>query len=174
MSMQASGAFAGTMVFANRKGVNVVRQLVIPANPMSLNQETARNRVRTTGATQSQTNLTTEKGEGRLTTDKANLIAATPPGQTWNSYFVNLQIGAGALTYDAALAAYALLTAPQKAAWVAAADALTPAMPAVAQKTTGGAASTPLTSGQAFFIAQYGLASGGLASAPTGTPPVYA
>lgn len=33
MSMEASGAYGGTLVFGQRKGSSVVRQLVTPANP---------------------------------------------------------------------------------------------------------------------------------------------
>lgn len=44
MSMDASGKFGGTIVFSKWKGRNVVRQLVVPANPNSAGQEAARNR----------------------------------------------------------------------------------------------------------------------------------
>lgn len=174
MSMTASGAFADTLVFANRKGQNVVRQLVIPANPMSLNQETARNRVRVAGADQHFENLTALKGEGRLITDKAALIAAAPAGQTWNGHLVDLMIGSAAITYLAGQAVYAALTAPEKAAWDAAAAALVPAVPAVAQKGAGGVPAANMTAGEVWFLCQYGLAAGGLATVPGAVPPVYA
>lgn len=174
MSMQASGAFAKTLVFANRKGVNVVRQLVIPANPMSAAQMTTRNMVRTAGEGQHFANLEAHKVAARVITDKNALIAATPAGQTWNSYLVKAIIGVGGVTYTAAQAAYAVLTAPQKTAWTDAAAALTPPILPVAQKVAGGGAGTALNAGNVFFIYTYGLYSVGLAAIPGAVPPVYA
>lgn len=174
MSMQASGAFAKTLVFANRKGQNVVRQLVIPANPMSADQETARNMIRTAGAGQHYANLEINIVAARVVTDKAALISATPAGQTWNSYLVKAMIGVGGVTYDAAQAAWTLLTALQKSDWDDAAAALTPPIAAVAQKGAGGVAAVALTGGNVDYIYQYGLYSVGLAAAPGAVPPVYA
>lgn len=174
MSMTASGAFAGTLVFANRKGQNVVRQLVVPANPMSANQEVARNDVRVAGAGQKYANLEVHKGAGRLVTDKAALIAITPAGQTWNSFLVKLMIGLGAVNYLAASAAWTALIAGDKTAWNNAAAALTPPILAVAQKIAGGAAGVAVTGGEVFFHYQYGLFVGGIAASPGAVPPVYA
>jgi len=174
MSMQASGKFADTLVFSNRKGANVVRQLVIPANPMSANQEIARNRVRVCGAAQAYCNLEAQFGEARTITDKAGLVAAAPGNQTWNSYLVDLMIGAGNVNYDAAVTAYTALTSGQKTAWDTAAGALTPAILSVAQKVAGGGAGTAVVPGKVWFIYQYGLSVGGLASSPGATPPTYA
>jgi hypothetical protein len=172
--MQASGAFAKTLVFANRKGVNVVRQLVIPANPKSAGQEVSRNAVRAAGAGQHFANLELDMVAARGDTDKNLLIAATPAGQTWNSYLVKLIIGAGGITFTAAVAAWGALTGGQQTAWDDAADALTPPILAVAQKVAGGGAGVTLTSGEVFFIYTYGLYSGGIAAIPGATPPVYA
>ena len=175
MSMQASGAFAGTLVFANRIGKNVVRQLVTPSNPRSAGQTIARNAQRVAAAGQHWANLTAEKGEARTVTDKVGVAAITPSGQRWNSYLVKAIIGAGAVNYDAATAAYALLSSGQKTAWDSAAGALTPAMPAVNQTVAvTGAAGTPMAAGEAWFHYQYGLYTLGKASLPTGTPPTYA
>lgn len=174
MSMQASGKFASALVFANRLGTNVVRELVTPSNPMSAGQETARNIVRVCGAAQAFVNATTLKGDGRLVTDKALLAANTPPGQTWNSYLVKLMTGVGATVYTAATAAYAALLAGEKTAWNDAAAALTPAILAVAQKAAGGVPATAMTAGEVWFHYQYGLYAGGYRTIPAGTPPVYA
>lgn len=174
MSMQASGAFAETLVFANRKGQNVVRQLVIPANPKTNGQITARNRVRVTGAAQRYINLELQKVAARVNTDKFNLIKATPAGQTWNSYLVKSMIGVTGLNYTNGQTAWALLTALQKTDWDSAANALTPAIPAVPQKIAGGLPGVALTSGNVHYLTQYGLFSAGLATAPVAVPPVYA
>ena len=173
MSMNASGAFAGTLVFANRKGQNVVRNLVIPANPMSTDQVTARNIVRVCGAAQKFANVSTLKGDSRASTDKALLIAAAPNGQTWNSTLVKGMTGAQALVYDAATTLWGTLAADH-AAWEAAAGGLTPVFPEVAQYLANNVADTPMTAGEAFFHYQYGLYSLGIAAIPTGVPPTYA
>ena len=174
MSMEASGAYGGTLVFARRKGRNVVRQLVIPANPRSSDQESARNRVRVTGALQTWTNATALILSGQTLTDKARLAAAAPAEQTWNSYLTQIINGAGGLTYDAAQTAYGALAAGEKTAWVDAAAALTPVIGSVYQTIAGGAAGTPLTAGNVFFIYMYGLSIIGRAATPGATPPTYA
>lgn len=173
-SMEASGSYGGAIVFAKWKGRQYSRQLVIPANPNSADQEAVRNRLRVTGALQKWANTTTLKESGQTVTDKERIIAATPGGYAWNGYLVDNCVGAGGLTYIAAEAAYTALTAPQKTAWDGAATALSPALAQVYQTQAGGTAGTPKTAGEAFFIYRYGLSQMGLASAPTGTPPTYA
>jgi hypothetical protein len=174
MSMSASGKFGGALVFASRLGQNVVRQLVIPANPMSLLQEGARNIVRVAGAAQRFVNLCVTMGSGRLVTDQVLLTTNAPAGQTWNSYMVKLMTGINASTYTAATAAYALLTAPEKTAWNDAAAGLTPAILLVAQKGAGGVAAADMSAGEVWYHYQYGLYAGGFIAVPAGTPPVYA
>lgn len=174
MSMTASGAYGGTLVFAQRKGSSVVRQLVTPANPQSAGQEDARNIVRVGGTLQRFTNATTLKASGETLTDKARLAASAPSNQTWNSFLVQLVTGAGGLTFVAARAAYAVLTAPQKTAWATAAAALTPVIGSTYQTVAGGGAGTPLVGGEAWFVYHYGLSTVGMSDVPGGTPPTYA
>lgn len=174
MSMDARGKYGNTLVFSGWKGRPTVRQLVIPTNPQSQSQQDARNRVRTAGAAQRFANLSVQLGDGRLVTDKAAIHAVTPSGQAWNGTLVDAMIGAGGLTYDAAQAAWTALLAGEKTAWSAAADGLTPAIPAVNQVDAGGVAGTPLTSGNVFFIYTYGLYTLGITTLPGAVPPVYA
>lgn len=174
MSMEASGTYGGTLTFGRRKGVNVVRQRVTPADPKTAGQEAARNRLRTGGVLQVWANATTLELSGYTGTDAERLAAAAPSNSTWNAYLVQIITGRGGLTYTAARSAYAALTAQQKTAWTDAAGALTPALGGAAQTEAGGGQITPLTAGEVFFIYQYGLASVGLAASPTGTPPTYA
>lgn len=175
MSMDARGKFGGTLVFSGWKGRPTVRQLVTPANPKSLNQVGARNMVRVTGAVQHQMNLDTRKRSGETVRDKAELTTLAPAGQAWNGFLVKSIVGAGQLNYTAARAAYAILTAPQKTAWDTAAGTMVPAISAVAQQVTGGAAGTPITAGEVHYIGQCGLFHAGAAAAlPTATPPTYA
>lgn len=77
-SMDASGAYAGTIVFGKWKGRQYARQLVIPSNPNSAGQEEVRNRLRVTGALQKWVNATTLKASGQTLTDKERIVAATP------------------------------------------------------------------------------------------------
>lgn len=174
MSMDASGAFAGTLVFTKWKGRPVVRQLVTPSNPQTTDQVDARNAVRVAGAAQHFAYLSTEIRSGETETDLDQIKAVTPGGQAWNGTLVKAMIGAGQINYDAAATAYAALTAPQKADWDTAADALTPAIPDVNQATAGGGSGTPMASGQVFFHYVYGLYILGLSAVPGATPPVYA
>lgn len=173
MSMDARGKFGNTLVYSGWKGRPTVRQLVTPTNPMSTNQEAARNIVRTCGAAQHFANLCALHGGGRSVTDKAAIMAVTPSGQAWNGTLVKGMTGAGAITYEAAQAAWALLTGGEKTAWDNAAAALVPAIPAVAQMAAGGIPSTPLTGGNVFYIYTYGLYSLGITTIPTATPPSY-
>ena len=174
MSMDASGKFGGTLVFSKWKGRNVVRQLVIPANPNSQGQEDARNRTRVTGALQAWVNATGMKAPLATETDKVRIKAVTPGGYAWNGFLTQTVIGQGGLTYNAAQAAYTLLTAPQKAAWFEATNAVTPLISDVFQTVEGGGAGVPITDGEVFFILQYGLSLLGLADLPGAVPPVYA
>lgn len=173
MSMDASGAFGGTLVFGKWKGKNTVRQLVTPANPQTAGQMNARNRTRVTGAIQNWVNTTAMKAPTQTLTDKERIKAVTPGGQAWNGFLTATIIGAQGLTYGAAQTAYAALTAPQKSAWDAEAAGFTPAIVQVAQAGAGGTAEDPMTAGEAFFIYQYGLSMLGLADTPGATPPNY-
>ena len=175
MSMDASGAFGGALVFGKWKGRPTVRQLVTPANPQSANQTIARNRVRATGPAQHQVRLSAEVKTGQTLTEKALLMAAAPSGYAWNGYLTDSIIGSGGLTYTAAQAAWALLTAPEKTAWDVAAAARVPAFPAANQTVAGGAVGTPLTAGNVYFLQQYGMYAAGIyTAAPTAVPPTFA
>lgn len=174
MSMDASGAYAGALVFGRWKGRNVVRQLVKPSNPQSATQTEVRNAMRVMSAGQKFANATTLKRTGEAVTDKAELVSRAPSGQAWNGFLVASGIGAGLVYFDAAETAYAALTAPQKSAYDTAAAALTPAIPAVAQSVTGGGSGTAMAAGQVYFHYLYALSVAGVTNAPTGTPPTYA
>ena len=174
MSMDASGKFGGAIVFSKWKGRNVVRQLVVPANPNSAGQELARNRTRVTGAIQGWVNTSVLKAPTQTVTDKVRIKAVTPGGFAWNGFLTQTIIGSGGLTYTAAKAGYTALTAPQKEAWVDAAGVLAPVISEVYQTVEGGTAGTPITAGEVFFIYQYGLSLLGLADVPGAVPPTYA
>jgi hypothetical protein len=172
--MDASGKFGGTLVFSKWKGRNVVRQLVIPANPNSTGQELARNRTRITGAIQSWVNKTLSIKIGETDTDKVRIKNITPGGFAWNGFLTQTIIGQGGLSYNDATAAFAVLTAPEKESWSVVAAVLTPPINAVYQTVEGGTAGTPIDNGEVFFIYQYALSLLGLAELPGAIAPAYA
>jgi len=174
MSMDARGKFANTLVFSGWKGRPTVRQLVQPTNPQSADQMTARNMLSAAGAIQRFVNLSVEINENLTLTDKLEIQAITPSGQAWNGFLVRSLVGAGALSYAAAQAAWGALAGGEQTAWDNAAAALTPAIPATAQRVAGGGAGTPLSGGNVFFLLEYTLYLMGLQAVPGATPTVYA
>lgn len=175
MSMDASGSFAGSIVFGKWKGRNTVRQLVTPSNPQTLAQTAVRNAMRVLAAGQHFAKATSLKRSGQTSTDKQLLTAAAPSGQAWNGFLVKSGIGAGQINYTAATAAYTALSNANKTAYDTAAAALVPAIPAVAQAAAGGASGTPITAGQVYFTYLYALyVAGVLSAAPAAVPPTYA
>lgn len=83
MSQDASGAYAGTLVFSKWKGRNYVRQLVTPSNPQTTGQQNTRAALGAAGRFNSfvEPSSPAEVAE----------IAAAPSGQSGPSYFVKLQ-----------------------------------------------------------------------------------
>ena len=172
-SMEASGKFGGALVFGRWKGRATVRQLVIPSNPRTEDQEAARNRIRVTGAIQLWVRATETVLAGETETDQRRLLAATPAGFAWNGWLVETIIGRGNMTYTAAKDAFDALDGAAQTAWNTAAAALSPALTDIYQTQAGGSAGTPFPAGKAFFVYQYGLSRVGLAPVPTATPPTY-
>lgn len=172
-SVDASGGYAGTVVFAKWKGRNYARQLVIPANPRSAGQEQARNDVRTAGSAQKFANANTQVRAGLTLNDKLEIMAVTPSGYAWNGFLVDSIIGAGRVNIAASEVLWTALTAPQKTAWNDAATALTAPLFGVAQTVAGGGAGVAKTNGNVFFNYTYGLYAMGLVVVPGAVPPVY-
>ena len=172
-SVDASGGYAGTVVFAKWKGRNYARQLVIPANPRSAGQEQARNDVRTAGSAQKFANANTQVRAGLTLNDKLEIMAVTPSGYAWNGFLVDNIIGAGRVNIAASEVLWAALTAPQKTAWNDAATALTAPLFGVAQTVAGGGAGVAKTNGNVFFNYTYGLYAMGLVVVPGAVPPAY-
>jgi len=87
MSAQASGKLADAMVHFYWKGLNVVRQYVIPTNPQSIDQKLARQKLASMGK-----NLLAIKTpeSGLLAGSKMYqlLVDITPANNIWNAYFV--------------------------------------------------------------------------------------
>jgi hypothetical protein len=150
-SLSASGKFAKALVFASTRGTQYVRQLVIPANPRSLNQEITRSNMRVAASSVRWTGLQTVLRPGETLMDKASIMLKSIGALAWNTTLVKAMIGEGSIAYDADEASFQALTAPQKTAWDAAAAALTPPIMAVSQTTTGGVAIANATAGKVYF-----------------------
>lgn len=172
-SVEASGAYAGVIVFGKWKGRPVARKLVIPSNPQSAGQEAARNAVRTAGAAQKWVNANTQINSGMTLDDKAEIKVVTPGGYAWNGHLVDSMIGKGAVNMTASDAIFAGLSGPEQAAWDSAAAALNSLMPAVAQTVAGGGSGTPKSAGNVFLNYTYGIFVMGLVSIPGAVPPTY-
>lgn len=172
-SVEAAGGYAGVIVFAKWKGRQYVRQLVIPSNPHSADQEAARNAVRVAGAGQKFANVNLQIHADMTLNDKLEMQAIVPSGFAWNGFLVDNMIGSGAVNMTASDAIWVAFSGPEQAAWDTAADGLTAPILAVAQTVAGGGAGTPKSSGNVFCNYDYGLFAMGLVTIPSAVPPVY-
>lgn len=83
-SLTASGKLASTIVYAIWKGIPYVRQLVIPANPQSVGQQTPRAKLGSAGAFNAFIEPTSDA--------QVELNSLAPSGQSGVSYFAAQQI----------------------------------------------------------------------------------
>lgn len=174
MSVDASGTFAGKLVYAKWKGLQYCRNHVVPANPMTINQVTNRNAVRVCGAAQHWVKHSAQKRNGQTLTDLDILIAAAPAGMAWNSELTKAMIGSGSVHYLAAAAAWTALDGGVKANWESAAGALSPPILDVAQKGALNVSATAITAGRVLYHDQYGLFVLGLLPTVPSAAPTYA
>jgi hypothetical protein len=174
MSMDASGTYAGTLVFAKWKGRAYVRNRVDPSNPRTQGQQDVRNAMRVLAAAVKFTNLTDQMFPGATETDKALLMAAAPSGQAWNGYLTKLGIGPGSVNYAAIVAAWAAIAAAHAAWTTAAENTLDPPMTATNQVDAEGVPGVAKEAGFTFFALEYALFIGGVHPEPGAVPPVYA
>jgi len=110
MSMEASGTVADTITFDKR---GFVRTRVIPANPRTPDQGNVRQKL-----------LAIQKALRFIGATVVGVVRTlAPTSYRWNSYLLSQVLGSGSTEFDASRAAYAALTAPERAAWEAAAAA---------------------------------------------------
>lgn len=172
-SLTASGSVGKTVVYSSWKGRPYVRRLVIPMNPQNVAQTEVRNAMRCAAAGISWAFDTALKTTPPGDIDKVAVAAITPDGYAWNGHLLKAIVGTNLDNIQAAAVIYDAFTT-EKATWVAAAAALTPAMLGAPQMDPLGVPGTALTAGKVFFIYRYGLYTLGLCAIPTGTPPTYA
>jgi hypothetical protein len=146
MSVSASGKFASSMTFDKR---GYVRAYVIPANPQSAGQGDVRQKL---ASVQAVLKLL-------ITTAVDAIKAASPTSYRWNSNAVKLAIGPGGATYDASLAVFTALGAPDKAFWDTAFAAVI--VPDITYKTD-----PDVTSGGAAFVVATALFNEGIITSP--------
>lgn len=133
MSMEASGTIAGTLTFDKR---GFVRTHVTPANPQTAEQGNVRQRL-----------LAVQKA---LRFIGAAVVAVVrtlaPTSYRWNSYLLSQVLGAASTEFDASVAAYAALTAPERAAWETKAVAI-----GITEQSITYATDDPVSPGLALF-----------------------
>jgi len=171
-SLEASGTVGNTVTYSRWKGRSYVRRRVIPLNPFAETQVDARNRIRALANAQTWAKQTTTVSPTATPRDEDKIRAVTPDGYAWNGFLVQKGIGTNADAYAAAELIYDAFTT-EKAAWIAAADALVPPMLPASQQMEGGLPATALTSGKVFFIYRHALYLMGLVPEPGATPPTY-
>ena len=127
-SQEARGQFAQTAVFNRRRGQNIVRSYVIPANPMTANQIIQRIKLAAVGIITRRVRATDWKYAAVAQTIIEFYQGRTRTGEVWNSALGREMFGPGNATYDARLQAYNALTDPQKDMWEEAAETVVTAL----------------------------------------------
>ena len=173
-SMDAVGTIARRHTFYPKAGKTILRQRVIPANPSSQDQVTARavhslctHLIRWAVAT-------TMAPDGQPLTDKQRLQAITPMARRWVNLIYSKALADSQANVRGALLQWSLMAPTDAAAWNAAAIALTPAITAWTPATAPGATPPTFTAGELFFTWRYLLFLLHVVdTAPTNTPPAY-
>ena len=172
-SLEASGTIGNTITYSRWKGRPYVRCRVIPLNPMTADQVKVRNAMRVMSAGIAFQQRTALINAELTLTDKEEILAITPSDMAWNGFEASKGIGADLTAYDAATAAYAVLSA-NHAAYDAAAAALVPPILLVAQGKAGGGFDTALEAGEVYYHLMWALYVMGLTEKPGAVPFVYA
>ena len=120
-SESASGQFAKAQVHARRKGQNVVRAYIVPANPRSQAQMEARAKFSVPGRIVRRVKLNNLSYAGEAASMEGYWRSQTTDANVWNSLLARAMLGPGNATYDGATAEYAGLTQNVRDAWQAAA-----------------------------------------------------
>jgi len=91
LSAQASGKLAKSMVHFYWKGLNVVRQWVIPTNPRDVNQQLVRQKLAAFGKNlKAMTTPCSALPQGSAIYQAT--VSATPANNIWNAYFVKMAL----------------------------------------------------------------------------------
>ena len=173
-SMDAVGTIARRHTFYPKAGKTVLRQRVIPANPSSPEQVTARAVHSLTTHLIRWTVATTMTSDGQPLTDKQRLQAITPMARRWVNLIYSKALQDSQANRRGALLQWSLLPPADAAAWNAAAVALSPAITAWTPATAPGAPPPSFAAGELFFTWRYLLFLLRVVdTAPDNTPPTY-
>ena len=173
-SLDAVGTIARRHTFYPKAGKTILRQRVIPANPSSQDQVTARavhslctHLIRWAVAT-------TMASDGQPLTDKQRLQAITPMARRWVNLIYSKALQDSQANVRGALLQWSLMAPADAAAWDAAAAALSPAITAWTPATAPGAPPPSFAAGELFFTWRYLLFLLRVVdTAPDNTPPTY-
>lgn len=117
LSQEARGQIGKSLVFTRRRGQNIVRGYVIPANPQTPAQVTVRISLAASG-------IITRRINGGIWTYASQsqtwiqfLRGGVRPGEVWNSQFNRLAIGPGRIGYITDLAQFEALDAADQLVW---------------------------------------------------------
>ena len=158
-SQEARGAFARSIVFNRRRGQNIARSYVVPANPQTANQIAQRIRLAVGGLITRAVRATDWTYAGQMQTWIEFWRGEVREGEVWNAAMVGAMMGPGNATYIARLAQYEALDANVQALWVAEA-AKAPA--GLVDYTRG---DVTISNGFMLFLAQYATATAGYGDA---------
>ena len=151
-----------------------MRQRVIPANPSSQEQVTARAVHSLTTHLIRWAVATSMTSDGQSLTDRKRLQAITPMASRWVNLIYSKALQDSQANVRGALLQWSMLSHDGVAAWDAAAIALSPAITAWTPATAPGATPPTFTAGELFFTWRYLLFLLRVVdTAPTNTPPAY-
>ena len=120
-SQSASGKFGGSIVFGRRKGANVVRSLVIPANPNTEAQKINRRAFAVAGRIARRVGVA-RLGYAAETDSIVDFYRKSAVGENvWNSQLGRGILGPGNATWIATRAQFDALSASDKSDWETAA-----------------------------------------------------
>ena len=165
-SQEARGQFGKSVVFTRRRGQNVARGYVIPANPQTANQVAVRITLAISGIVSRRVRATNWTYAGEANTWIQFWSGRVTTGEVWNSALVSAMIGPGRATYTAALAAYNALSAAEQLLWTNAAETGTVGLTDYTRGTT------TVEAGFMLYLAELATASAGYGNAFDPTTPV--
>ena len=173
-SMDAVGTIARRHTFYPKAGKTILRQRVIPANPSSPEQVTARAVHSLTTHLIRWAVATSMTSDSQSLTDRKRLQAITPMASRWVNLIYSKALQDSQANVRGALLQWSLMAPADAAAWDAAAVALTPAITGWTPATAPGATPPTFTAGELFFTWRYLLFLLRVAATPpTNTPPSY-
>jgi len=172
-SVQAHGALGGTIVFRQTKNGPVAQK----NPPRDKRPQPSRAQYayifRICAVAIHWVNTTNQTLNGNGTRDEDRVRAVKPDHFTWNAWLTHCMVGKRGVNWHAADDITHDWGDTEYEAWDAAADALLPPSPVVANKGSYNPDQEVIANGLVLLHLMFGLAAAGLASVPGATPPTY-